>query len=59
MTYSESAESVTIDRPRAVRELARHGRTMASLEDFEVEEFDALLASGACNAGDLLRWLGY
>jgi hypothetical protein len=59
MTYSESAEGVTIDRARGVRELARHGRTVASLEPFELAEFEALFASGACDAGDLLRWLGY
>ena len=58
MTYSESAEGVTITVERAVRELSSHGCV-------DVDDVWACLtetprnADGSYNAGDILRWLGY
>lgn len=56
MTYSESAEGVTISRRRALQELRTHGCD-------DAESIDLFLAEcgshDTYNAGDVLRWLGY
>lgn len=56
MTYSESAEGVSITKARALQELQRHGVFRAE----DIAEFLADCGDREIyNAGDVLRWLGY
>ena len=55
MTYSESAENVTISRARALAELTAHGVPACEYAEF----FADLGNRESYNAGDVLRWLGY
>jgi len=55
MTYSESAEGITITRKRAIVELKRHGVPASEWPMFyrEMGRHDYY------NASDVLAWLGY
>jgi hypothetical protein len=54
MTYSESAQGITITHKRAMRELEKHYLLS------EREEFHADLGKKAeYKASDVLAWLGY
>lgn len=52
MDYFESAEGITIDKERALREVKRHN---ASTEDFLLEMGDRV----EYEATEVLQWLGY
>jgi len=55
-TYYDSAESLQIDRARAMRELKKHGISDAqSIADFDSE----LGPVGPYDAQAVLSWLGY
>ncbi len=56
MTYYQSAEGITIDRKRALRELAKHGIEAGS-EQYWL--FLAECGDGPYRASDVLEWLGY
>ena len=54
MNYYESAESVTISRQRALRELKDHG-AMSDLDQFDKD----LGIKENYSAQEVLAWLGY
>ena len=56
MTYSESAEGMTITLKRALQELAKHGMDLQSAHD---EFFQDLGQHSHYKAEDVLSWLGY
>ena len=53
MTYSESAEGVTITKARAIQELKKHG--VLNVQEF----FDDEGERDTYDAWDVLSWLGY
>lgn len=53
MTYSESAQGVTITKARALLELRRHG--VIEIADF----FADCGERDTYDAGEVLAWLGY
>jgi hypothetical protein len=56
MTYSESAQGITITLKRALQELAKHGLDLPCAHD----EFYAELGNHShYKAEDVLSWLGY
>ena len=56
MTYSESAEGMTITLKRALQELAKHGMDLQCAHD---EFFQDLGHHSHYKAEDVLSWLGY
>ena len=55
MTYSESAEGVTITRKRAIVELKRHGVPASEWPDF----YRGVGYAPTYKANAVLAWLGY
>jgi hypothetical protein len=56
MTYSESAQGLTISKARAIRELKDHG--IFQTEDF-AQFFEECGDKPEYLASDVLAWLGY
>jgi len=56
MTYSESAQGITITKKRALKELAKHGLDLPCAH----QEFFADMGNHSTyKAEDVLSWLGY